>query len=275
MARPACWWHPRTRWRSPPRSSGWLRIPGWPSDLPKGGAGTYSSISAGRRSSLHGWRATPPPSIRRGGARGEHPTARARQSTGDRQEHSAGGIFQTEWLGSGDRSVGVDAPIGCEVPDPDAQTRGAPLDDGAQRSQEWLLRDEASEQRAKGGRRTGEPQCRRQVGVPDAHPEPLHLAAGLGERLSLGDPRVGILDPGVLAQRAIHPAEQGLVHAHRPLGDRIPNGDDVRDPQAEAVAIREAGRRVVPKSGCRHSPMRFARVHAEKMLPYAKDGATD
>src|SRR5439155_16519622 len=94
-------------------------------------------------------------------------------------------------------------------------------------------------------------------------------------RLSLGDPRGGILDPGVLAQRAIHPAEQGLVHAHRPLGDRIPNGNDVRDPQPEAVAIREAGRRVVPKSGCRHSPMRFARVHAEKMLPYAKDGATD
>src|SRR6267143_150293 len=275
MARPACWSHPRTPWHSQPRSSGWLRIPRWLSDWPKRGAGTYCTISAGRRSSMNGWRATQPPSILRGGARGEHPKARARQSTGDRQEQSAGRIFQTERLGSGDRSVGVDAPIGCDVPDPDAPARGAPLDDGAQRSQEWLLGNEASEQGAKGGRGPGEPQRRRQVGVPDAHPEPLHLAAGPGEQLTLGDPRCGVLDPGVLAQGAIHPAERCLVHTHRPLGGRVPEGDHVGDPQPEAVAVGEADRRVVPKPSRRHSPLRFPRVHPEKVLPYAKDGGTD
>src|SRR2546425_141982 len=189
-------------------------------------------------------------------------------------QRAAGRVFQSERPRSTHRRVGVDAPVGRQAPDADAATGGAPFDHGAHRPDEGLLRHEAAQQRVKGGRGVREAECRRQVGVPQPDPKPLHLPADLCQRLPLGDPRPGVLDPCVLAQRAIHPAERHLVQTDRPLRYGVPDRDDVGDPQAEAVAVREPPRRVIAETRRQHTAMGCPGAHAEKVLPHSEDRAT-
>src|SRR3989454_520821 len=190
-----------------------------------------------------------------------------------RLQRAAGWVLQSERRRSTHRRVGVDSPVGRQAPDADAATGGAPFDHGAHRPDEGLLRHEAAQQRVKGGRGVREAECRRQVGVPQPDPKPLHLPADLCQRLPLGDPRPGVLDPRVLAQRAIHPAERHLVQTDRPLRYGVPDRDDVGDPQAEAVAVREPPRRVIAETRRQHTAMGCPWAHAEKVLPHSEDRA--
>src|SRR5437867_1226221 len=91
----------------------------------------------------------------------------------------------------------------------------------------------------------------------------------------LGSSRLSGRGPGILAQRAIHPAERRLVEPHVTLGGGVPQWYDVGDPQPKAIAIEKPACGIVPEAGGCHAAMGRGAAHAQEMLSHALHGATD
>ena len=108
---------------------------------------------------------------------------------------------------------------------------------------------------------SGKPSAGARFGMPDADPQSLDVAAALGERERIVDPRARRFDVLVLAERAIHPDERRLVEADRLLALRVPEREHVGGAEPEAVAIGEAVGRIVRRSrrrACRAASWRRA-----------------
>src|SRR5579859_4320378 len=112
-------------------------------------------------------------------------------------------------------------------------------------------------------------QGRREIGMPQSHPEPFHLLALARELERVRDPGLGILDPLILALRAIHPMQRHLIHGGRLTVLGIPPGDDVGDAETKAIAVGKPERRVVGEPGLPHRPLSNAGPHLEEVLPDA------
>src|SRR5207247_8476747 len=106
--------------------------------------------------------------------------------------------------------------------------------------------------------RSGKPQGRRQVWMPDAYPQPFGRATRVRQGDAFGDPGVWILDPRILAEGAVHPDDGRLLQIERALPRSIPRRNHVADAETEPVPVGKSPRRVVAKP-------RFG--HAEHGLP--------
>src|SRR6185437_15626465 len=101
----------------------------------------------------------------------------------------------------------------------------------------------------------------REIGMPESDPEAFHLLALAREFQRVRDPGLGILDPLILALSAIHPVQRHFIQGCRLTILGIPSGDDVGDPEAEAIAVGESVRRVVSEPGLPHRPLCDAGPH--------------
>src|SRR5258708_35377382 len=105
--------------------------------------------------------------------------------------------------------------------------------------------------------------------MPHPHTKPADGTSGRGKLERVSGPRRGILDPAILAQRAIHPGEWHFVDRDRFLGRVVPSLHDVGDAEPEPVPVRKAVRRVIAEAGARDRVLADAGPNAHAILSTA------
>src|SRR2546423_1991968 len=148
---------------------------------------------------------------------------------------------------------------GVDSHGPQRATRAPPGDRLAQGRHPGIVLNQLGDKILVCVERPGEAESRSEVGMPDAHPETVHVPAALRELERVLHPGSGILDATVLAQRAVHPGERHLVEWQRRRCCIAPHREHVRDAKTESVPIGEAGRGVEGEAGAGHVAMRRPR----------------